>query len=183
MFVLVIVSPDVFITTVMLSVTVVTAWTFTFLKYYIMISCFVEDFIFYAHYKTVNKMKFSHKLSVLCVTNDLPTLICGLLSNSSVLLLGQAVLQCTERKSVCWSSPHPLASIHMWSLLKAFWLCCYHALLYNLYKIILCLLCTLRTDLFSVSSSSERNNYSIVFPSQYVSCNHWHLSSECGILS
>jgi len=32
-------------------------------------------------------MKLSHKLNdAVCVTNQLPTLICGLLSNSSVLL-------------------------------------------------------------------------------------------------
>jgi len=63
MFVLVIESLDVFITTVMLCVTVVTVRTFTFLKHYIMISCFVKDFILHAHYKTVNTMKLSHKLS------------------------------------------------------------------------------------------------------------------------
>lgn len=166
MFVLVIESPDVFITTVMLCVAVVTVWTSAFLKHYIMISCFVKHFTVHTHYKTVNTMNLSHIHSdAVCVTNQLPTVICGLLSNSSVLLLGQAVLQCTERKRVCWCPTHPLASFHMWSLLevdqKAFWLCCYHALLYTsiscklkpmVYKIIICLLCTLRTDLFSVSS-------------------------------
>jgi hypothetical protein len=204
MFVLVIESLHVFITTVVLCVTVVTVWTFTFLKHYIMISCFVKDFTVHAHYKTVNTMKLSHKLSgAVCVTNQLPTLVCGLLSNSSVLLLGQAVLQCTERKSVGWSPTHRLASIYMLSLLEvdqnAFWLVCYHAVLYTsiscklnsmVYKIIICLPCTLRTDLFSVSSLwlLAMNIYwkeqlqLCFFPSQYVSCNHWHLSSECGIL-
>ena len=68
MFVLVIESPDIFFKTVMLFVTVVTVWTFTFLKHYIMISCSMKDFTVHGRYKTVNTMKLSHKLSdTVCV--------------------------------------------------------------------------------------------------------------------